>query len=278
MKYLLPIALILLALPLAASTQITDVHASVHENQLRISYLLTSDQPLQHVTTDTYIPSLINHQDTQTTNQQTLHYSRTYTLPANHQATDVHLRVQARNQPAHTLKIPLNQQAPQQPAPTPTQNPLTIEVDPVRDIIPGDRVYYRVQLTNHAQTTQTTRIGLTDVSSWATYRVDPNPQVTVQAGETKDVYIYLRADQQASPGTKYFDVTAQSPDAYQAATVKLAVLQPLDQQTTSNAPWILLIAGILLVLAAILLLTKRHEPKKPTTQGGDEEDDFITFY
>lgn len=284
---------ILLLLPLASAAQVTQmsVHApSISQGEeITLTYTLQHTENLRQVTTDVYLPGGINHKETRQASGKTYKHQQSFRLPRDYQPGDeIRVRVQATNTQPIILTRALQQQprttpTTQQPTPQ-TQAPrgegVAIHVDPVRDVVPGDAIYYRAQVTNYENQPQTVVLGLSDVSRWATYRVDPAPRQTVRSGETTDFYIYLNADDDAAPGTKYFQVTASvQGETLDAADVRLAVLKPLETQATNYAPWIIALAIILLVLAALILLINYYRPKnKNHDQGGDQDDDFITYY
>jgi hypothetical protein len=285
---LLGVALLLL-IPFATSYEITQmsVHApSVSQgSQVTLTYTLQASSPLGRVTTDVYLPGGINHRETRSAPTRTYQHSQSFRLPRSYQAHDeVYVRVQAQGQPAITKRIPLQTRPtttqPSQPT-APQIIPETgvaIIVDPVRDVIPGDAIYYRVQVyNNHDQPTPVT-IGLSDVSEWATYRVDPAPTQLVAPNQVTDYFVYLDVDNDAYPGTKYFDVTASYPGQQERAGVRLAVLKPLEQPTTTSfAPWIIAAAIILILLAAALIIASNYRKDNDEEEGGGD-DDFITYY
>ena len=142
----------------------------------------------------------------------------------------------------------------------------------------GDSVYYRTRVVNTQNTQQLVTVGLSDVGSWATYRVDPSPTVLLGPQETYEAYIYLKVDQNARPGITYFDVTAYHDNFFEAETVKIAVLQPMPKKTLIQQvmPWIVLAAIIL--LAALLLTALLTRNKKEKKGSGGDDDEFITYY
>lgn len=282
---------LLLLLPLASAAQVTQmsVHApSISQGEeITLTYTLQHTENLRQVTTNVYLPGGINHQEVTQAQGDTYRHQQSFRLPRDYQPGDeIRVRVQATNTQPILLTRALQQQAPQTtttPQQTTQPQPLTdgvvVRVDPVRDVVPGDAVYYRAQVTNLAQAPQPATLGLSDVSSWATYRVDPAPTQLIGPGETTDFYIYLDVDDTAAPGTKYFQVTASDQATpLDAADVRIAVLKPLEAQASNYAPWIIALAIILLVLAALILLINYYKPTKNHDQGGDQDDDFITYY
>ena len=281
-------AVLLLLLPFATSYEITQmsVHApSVSQgSQVTLTYTLHAQSPLGRVTTDVYLPGGINHRETTSAPRRSYQHTQSFVLPRDYNGHDeMYVRVQATNQPPITMRLPLQARPTTTQPSTPTQPQIVPEtgvaviVDPVRDVVPGDAIYYRVQVyNNQAQATPVT-IGLSDVSEWATYRVDPAPTQLASPAAVTEYFIYLDVDDNAYPGTKYFEVTADYQELQESAGVRLAVLKPLGQTTTTNfAPWIIAAAIILLLLAAALVLAANY--KKNNDQEGGEDDDFITYY
>lgn len=274
-------ALILLLLPLAQA-DLTLTQASVHAPsieqgaQITLTYSVAADRPLGRVTTDIYLPGGINHRQNTRVDKRTYQHTQSFELPRSYNAEEEMLvRVSAPDQQPLIARIPL--QAPAQAQPQiDSDTAVAVLVDPVRDVVPGDSIYYRAQIINTANRPVTATIGLSDVSDWATWRVDPAPTIRLEAQESTQVYVYLEADDDASPGIKYFDVTARHDGNQESATVKLAVLKPLDQQF-AYAPWIIG-AALALLVAAIIFVVATYKKQHREDQGGEEDDDFITYY
>lgn len=286
--YVLGAIFLVLLAPLVSAAQITQmsVHApSVSQgSEVTLTYTLTDNQPLGRVTTDVFLPAGINHRDSQATRGDTYSHQQTFVLPHDYRSDDeILVRVQASNQAPITTRIPLQSrnmqvQATQQPRIV-SETDIAIIVDPVRDVIPGDSVYYRAQVYNTGQQAIPVTLGISDVGSWATYRVDPSPTQILRAGESEDFYVYLSVDDDAHPGTKYFNVTATHQDLQESAGVRLAVLQPLQTQTSTNyGPWIIAAAIILVVLALAILIANYYRNDNKPRKLEEEEDDFITYY
>ncbi|MFT4250457.1 MAG: hypothetical protein ACMXYD_03790 [Candidatus Woesearchaeota archaeon] len=271
---------VLFALPIAMGAQLTQlsVHApSIQAGEpLTLTYTLVDTNELGRVTTDVYLSQSINHQTVQTVRSNTYKHSQTFILPRDHQAGDeILVRINAPHISPITRSITLHPRQATQPMPT-AETGVYVLVDPVRDVVQGDAVYYRVRVVNTQNRAQQVTVGLSDVGSWATYRVDPSPTALIGPQETYEAYIYLKVDSNARPGITYFDVTAQHNNFYEAETIKIAVLQPMPQKTLIQQvmPWIVLAAIILL---AALLITAVINKRSKKGKGGDD-DEFITYY
>jgi len=81
----------------------------------------------------------------------------------------------------------------------------------VQDVVAGESgVIYPVSLTNGGLTSRTYTIGV-NVGDWAEVRVNPNV-VVLGAGETKIIYVYVAAKEEASEGEQTFGVEIKSGD------------------------------------------------------------------
>lgn len=279
--------LLLLPLALGAELRQLSVHApSVSQGEpVTLTYTLVDDNAIGRVITDTYLPGGINHQTTETNVKNRYQHQETFILPQDYAAnSNIFVRIRTTNDPARTYSIPLQTTTQQQTVEDQTTQQLPqaetgviLLVDPVRDVLRGGNVYYRVQVFNTDDQPHTVQVGLSDVGDWATYRVDPQPVFTIQPNEKQDAYIYLKVDDNAQPGVTYFDVTATYGQVQERAGVKIAVLQPLQTSTADQLKPYIIGLAVLLVLAAIIFVIYAYGKNKDNENGGDD-DDFITYY
>jgi hypothetical protein len=276
---------VLLLTPFVIGAELTQL--SVHapsmqeEDEITLTYTLVDDNAIGNVKTDVYLVGGINHQTNKYIAKNTYTHIQTFTLPQTYETPQViRVRIQMDDQWAIIKNIEIH---PKDNTQTTTQNTLQTEtgvaiiVDPVRDTLRGDAIYYRAQIINTQDTQQLVTIGLSDVSDWATYRVDPQPTVQLSPYETHVAYIYLKVDQDAPAGTKYFDVTANYRQTQETAGVRLAVLQQKQSSTLDMLRPYIIGAALILLLVVIVFVLMTYKPKQDDENGGDD-DDFITYY
>lgn len=283
------ILLIVLA-PMAIGVELTSMslHApSIQQGQpVTLTYTIVGDNALGSVTTDVFLSGSINHKDMTRVSAKRYQHTQTFVLPQTHQENDeVRVRISVPGETPIIATIPLTRSSSQQQGQvnadirdpqTFSDQEVVVIVDPVRDIMRGESVYYRTQIYNTADEAKTVTIGLSDVGSWATYRVDPYPTVRIPANSMHEAYIYLKVDADARPGITYFDVTAHYDQTSEREGVRIAVLQPLQKSTLEHLrPWIISAALILLLVALLAVVLTRNKKKQ---QKGGDDDDFITYY
>ncbi len=295
MRYVLGLSIVFLTMLFVPSVLgVSITHMNVHAPSLQagdritVTYTLEDHTSIGRVHTNVYLPGAINHRTTVTAHGTRFVYEEQFILP---QAANPHdvlfLQVDVEGKRVFNRQFQL--QPHQAPAGEhiPTQQPVSqpshiqVLVDPVRDVIPGDSIYYRVQIRNHGDKGEYITVGLSDTSSWATWSVHPYPTLYVPSQSVREAFIYLRVDEQAPPGITFFSVNAYYANTYEEAEIRIAVLRPINPVREINwAPWILLgaVLVVLLVLGAAAYVFTRQRKKKD--EGGEENDDeeFITYY
>jgi hypothetical protein len=108
------------------------------------------------------------------------------------------------------------------------QTVITVGSD-VQDVVAGESgVVYPVSLSNTGSVARTYQIGV-QAGDWADMRVSPNV-VVLDAGETKMVYVYVAAKEDASVGAQTFGIEVKSgEEVLQEVVLSANVLEPADK-------------------------------------------------
>ncbi len=114
-------------------------------------------------------------------------------------------------------------------------------------------VIYPITITNNANTAKTYTFAVSGASDWATVKISPSNVVILNAGETKQVYVYVAANENAAVGERVFglDVKAGN-DVVQQIPLKADVLESA-KSNWSGFKSILQIAVILLIVLIVVL-------------------------
>lgn len=259
---------------------------------LHVSYTLTDDRPLGRIITHTYLPRAIDHKTVETT-ARTYHYQDSFLLPPGYGGEQYgFVRIKTTHNPTIQRNFVVNPsghaQAPQMPTTTPPRQaelpqdvrqalqgqPLAIVISPeVPNVAQGDWVYWPITLINNQDRPVTVQLGVQGIRDWGTYRIDPEPTITVPARGEYQSFMYISIDHDAWTGLRSFWITAEYDGIYQEREVALAVLRPAEQKTT--IPWWVWggLIGLLilaLLITIIVLIARRNDQ--------EEEDDFVTYY
>ncbi len=139
-----------------------------------------------------------------------------------------------------------------------------VVVDPIRDVVQGESIYYPVYVTNNNPEVTTVTIGLKGLDDWAIYRVDPYNTITLSPDESKELFIYLKTDDNAPGGVKDFFITAHYDGVEEQKPLRLAVLGPeggkkpsLMLNLSSTAAAIVAVLVIMLIIGLIFLLDRK---------------------
>lgn len=167
-----------------------------------------------------------------------------------------------------------------QTAPAPTTNvPQTVITigQETQEVAAGEGgAVFPITISNAGMATKTYTVSVDGVQEWGSSRVSPSNVVILEQGETKAVYVYVTASENAAPGEKMFSVTVKSGDE----TLKQIPFKASVSESESSS-WNKLKKGlevglvVLVVLLVILGLIIGFNKLK-----GDEEDDTeeSTYY
>jgi len=136
----------------------------------------------------------------------------------------------------------------------------------VQNVIAGESgVIYPVSLTNGGLTSRTYTISV-NVGDWADIRVSPNV-VVLEAGETKIVYVYVAAREEASQGEQTFGVEIKSGDELlKEVVLKANVTKSVSESGFKKALEIVLVVLVVLLFVIGLIIGFSR------LRGNEEED------
>ncbi len=131
---------------------------------------------------------------------------------------------------------------------------------------------FPVTITNEGTTTRSFTLTVDGVD-WATVKMSPSNVVVLNPGETKAVYLYVAANEDAAVGEHMFSVSVKSGDkVLETATFKADVIEsiPVEKESAVKAvlTWVLLVLiAILIVVGVIVAVQKtRKGPEEPGTE------------
>jgi len=128
---------------------------------------------------------------------------------------------------------------------------------------------FPVTITNEGTTAKSFTIEVDGVD-WATVKMSPSNVVVLNPGETKAVYLYVAANEDASIGEHMFSVSVKSGDkVLETATFKADVIeaQPTKESNVKTVlTWVLIVLiAILIVVGVIVAVQKARKPEEPGT-------------
>ncbi len=137
-------------------------------------------------------------------------------------------------------------------------------------------VIFKTTITNTGDKTTTYNINVLDYQSWATLSGISPTQVTLNAGESRDVIITLRPNQNAS-SSNYFKVQASFNNQLKTQEAVLTISSQNTPTTGSgtfenlrtaikNNAWLFIINVILVVLIIGLIILVATKPRKPVVK------------
>ncbi len=138
---------------------------------------------------------------------------------------------------------------------------------------------YPIVMTNEGTTTKSYTLSL-DGADWANVKLSPSNLVVLNAGETRAVYAYVSAKENAALGEHMFAVSIKSGDnLLKQVPLKADVIDSKSASTanTSDAKnvleWVLVVLVVVLVIVGIVLLVQKMKGDK-----GDSADLTQTYY
>ncbi|MBW2982374.1 hypothetical protein KY343_05825 [Candidatus Woesearchaeota archaeon] len=156
------------------------------------------------------------------------------------------------------------------------QTIITVGSD-VQEVVAGESgVVYPVSLSNTGSTSRTYQIAV-QAGDWADVRVSPNV-VVLDSEETKMVYVYVSAKEDATPGVQTFGVEVKSGDeVLQEVVLSANVAEPTD--TGSSLKRVLEVGLVVLVIALVVVglvvgFKRLKEDSEEVSETGEEQ----TYY
>ena len=146
-----------------------------------------------------------------------------------------------------------------------------------QDIVAGEGgAVYPITLSNAGKTTKTYTLSVDGVSGWGEARLNPSNVVVLGEGETKAVYVYVAADENAVAGEKMFSVTVtESGETLEQLSFKANVQEGetsgLDKLKKGLQIGLVVLVVLLVILALIIGFNKLKGDD-------DEEEDDSTYY
>ena len=142
-------------------------------------------------------------------------------------------------------------------------------------------VIFPISLTNGASVAKTYTLSVSGADGWAVTKVSPSNVLILNAGETKQAYVYVAANENSAVGEHVFSVDVKvGNDVVQSIPLKADVLE----STNSNA-WdgvkkalsvgVILLVVLILALGAVVLYQKKF---KSADESKDDEQIAQTYY
>ncbi|MEK6886577.1 MAG: hypothetical protein AABW88_01975 [Nanoarchaeota archaeon] len=141
-------------------------------------------------------------------------------------------------------------------------------------------VIYPLSLTNGANVAKTYTLSVSGTDGWAVTKVSPSNVLILNAGETKQAYVYVAANENSAVGEHVFSVDVKvGNDVVQQIPMKADVLE------SAGSAWagvkkalsvgVILLVVLIIALGAVILYQKKFKPADET-----KEDEQIaqTYY
>lgn len=115
-------------------------------------------------------------------------------------------------------------------------------------------VIYPLTLSNTASVAKTFTLSVAGTADWATSRISPSNVIVLNAGETKQAYVYVAANENAAVGQHVFSVNVQSGnDVVQQIPMTADVVEGASSANYDGVKKALLVGIVLLVVLVVVL-------------------------
>lgn len=183
-------------------------------------------------------------------------------------------------------QCPAAQQTPGGQTQTPGQQTVTQPVQDVVEIAVNTETQlvtkgqggtiYPVVLSNKGTTAKTYTIQVDGVTDWATTKLSPSGLVVLNPGETKAIYVYVAANENAAAGERMFSVTIKSGDTVikqvplKADVVEASAGAAQGTSLKTVLQYALITLFVILVIVGIVLLVQKMkgDDEQTTTDVG----------
>ncbi len=138
-------------------------------------------------------------------------------------------------------------------------------------------VIFPITIMNSGSSAKTYSITLDGVGDWATARMTPSNVLSVGAGETRTVYVYISAKERASTGLHQVTANIKSDSDTKQVSLNANVVNPSpSQQDLSGLKkgleiGLVVVIVLLVIIALVIGLRKMNKP-------GSDEDSGQTYY
>ncbi len=133
----------------------------------------------------------------------------------------------------------------------PTQDRTVINAPQAQMVTAGvGGASFPVVITNEGSSAKTYTLSVTGIGNWGTYKLSEQAPI-VAAGETKTVFVYVNANDDAPLGIQTFGIEVQAQGSKQTILAQANVVAP--EGKTSSLTEILTISVIVLVIILVLL-------------------------
>jgi uncharacterized membrane protein len=151
----------------------------------------------------------------------------------------------------------------------------------VQDVAVGEGgVVYPITVSNSGSVAKTYRISVDGTEGWSTVKVTPSSTVVLSPGETKSVYVYVSANEDAPAGERMFSVAVMSGlTVLKEIPLKANVVTAEKEESSLGWDKVkkalevgLIVLVVLLVILGLIIGFNKLKGRD------DEEDDSQTYY
>ncbi len=139
-----------------------------------------------------------------------------------------------------------------------------------QELLPGEQTVYPIRLTNQNEEEKGYRLTLQGVTQLGTYRIDPSPEVTIPAGESRTVYLHLQTEPTAPPGRHKLKLLLESDGAMDEAVLKLRIIPAGAEEKRSITRVLLTLLAVLLLILLLSTLLIAYQRLKPREEKKEE--------
>ncbi len=145
-----------------------------------------------------------------------------------------------------------------------------------QDVKQGASAIYPVTLTNSGAEAKSYTVSVDGVAEWAVATLDPAASVLLQPGESKAVYVYIAANDDASAGEHMFTLTISSgTETLKDVALKANVLEDGKSDFKRGLEIGLIVLVILLVILGLIV---GFNKLRGDDESEDTGDDTETYY
>lgn len=141
------------------------------------------------------------------------------------------------------------------------------------EVLAGEKAIFPVTLANEGKAEQTYVLTVDGVDGWATALVSPESVVSVKAGETSTVFVYVTPSEKTEAGQKTFTLTVKSgSDVLKQVALNLTVKEEGNSVVRVIEVVLIVLVAVLVVLGLIIGFNKMKAGKE------DGEEEGQTYY
>ena len=134
-----------------------------------------------------------------------------------------------------------------------------------QELSQGTSIVYPIMITNNAGSSKTYTLSVSGASSFATSKIDPSSVVIVPAGQSRTVFLYISANQNAETGDKSMTLTIDSGTESKQIPLTAKIIKGSGDWSSMRKgleTGLIILVIVLIIIGLVIAFNKMKENKQ----------------